>query len=79
MITDFSLDWLESRDKEKPFMLMLHHKAPHRRWEPDEKHATLYEDVDIPEPVTFHDTMRTAARRPPKRSCGLTAILASWI
>ncbi|CAG7629081.1 N-acetylglucosamine-6-O-sulfatase [Paenibacillus solanacearum] len=55
LITDFSLDWLERRDKEKPFMLMLHHKAPHRRWEPDEKHATLYEDVDIPEPVTFHD------------------------
>jgi len=36
-------------------MLMCHHKAPHRPWVPDEKHAHMYEDVDIPEPPTFHD------------------------
>jgi arylsulfatase A-like enzyme len=34
---------------------MYHHKAPHRWWEPDDKHAELYEDVDIPEPETFWD------------------------
>lgn len=55
IITDFSLDWLEKRDKERPFMLMCHHKAPHRPWEPDEKHAHMYEDIDIPEPETFND------------------------
>ena len=55
IITDMSLDWMKGRDKEKPFMLMLHHKAPHRPWDPDEKHMHMYEDVDIPEPETFHD------------------------
>ncbi|PAV31180.1 sulfatase [Virgibacillus profundi] len=55
IITDYSLDWMENRDKDKPFMLMLHHKAPHRPWDPDEKHMHMYEDVDIPEPETFHD------------------------
>jgi len=55
LITDFSLDWLEKRDKDRPFMLMCHHKAPHRPWEPDEKHANMYEDIDIPEPETFND------------------------
>jgi len=55
LITDFSLDWLEKRDKDRPFMLMCHHKAPHRPWEPDEKHANMYEDIDIPEPKTFND------------------------
>ncbi|MCJ7843351.1 sulfatase [Lederbergia sp. NSJ-179] len=55
IITDLSLDWLKNRAKDKPFMLMCHHKAPHRPWEPDEKHARMYEDVDIPEPETFHD------------------------
>lgn len=55
IITDKSLDWLKNRDNEKPFMLMYHHKAPHRPWEPDEKHAHMYEDVDIPEPYSFHD------------------------
>lgn len=55
IITDISLDWLDKRDKDKPFMLMLHHKAPHRPWDPDEKHMHMYEDVDIPEPETFND------------------------
>ncbi|MFE5318278.1 sulfatase [Paenibacillus sp. NPDC056579] len=55
LITDLSLDWLCRRDKEQPFMLMCHHKAPHRPWVPDEKHAHLYDDIDIPEPETFHD------------------------
>ncbi|MEM7030319.1 MAG: sulfatase [Chloroflexota bacterium] len=55
IITDYSLDWLQNRDKDRPFMLMCHHKAPHRSWEPDEKHAHMYEDIDIPEPVTFND------------------------
>lgn len=55
IITDVSLDWLKNRNKEKPFMLMYHHKAPHRPWIPDEKHASMYEDVDIPEPYSFYD------------------------
>jgi arylsulfatase A-like enzyme len=55
LITDMSLDWLEQRDREKPFCLLLHHKAPHRHWEPDDKHATMYDDIDIPEPETFDD------------------------
>ena len=55
IVTDLSIDWMRDRDKSKPFMLMCHHKAPHRPWDPDEKHAHMYEDIDIPEPVTFHD------------------------
>ena len=35
IIADYSLDWLKRRDKNKPFFLMCHHKAPHRPWEPD--------------------------------------------
>ena len=44
IITDLSLDWLNARDTNRPFMLMYHHKAPHRAWEPDEKHAHMYEN-----------------------------------
>ncbi|WNQ13078.1 sulfatase [Paenibacillus aurantius] len=55
IITDKSIEWIDNRDKEKPFFLMCHHKAPHRPWIPDEKHAHLYEDIDIPEPETFND------------------------
>ena len=55
LITDKSLAWLSARDTNRPFLLMCHHKAPHRPWEPDEKHAHMYEDVDIPEPETLFD------------------------
>ncbi len=55
ILTDLSLDWMKGRHKDKPFMLMCHHKAPHRPWDPDKKHAHMYEDVHIPEPETFND------------------------
>ena len=62
LITDNALDWLQGRDRKRPFCLMVHHKAPHRPWEPDDKHASMYEDADIPEPETFHDDYTNRAR-----------------
>ncbi len=55
IITDDCLQWLDRRDTERPFCLLCHHKAPHRRWEPDDKHAHMYDDIDIPEPATLFD------------------------
>jgi arylsulfatase A-like enzyme len=55
IITDMCLEWLEGRDKTRPFCLLCHHKAPHRAWEPDEKHAHLYLNEQIPEPETLFD------------------------
>jgi len=67
IVTDLGLDWLENkRDKSKPFMLMLQHKAPHRRWNPNLKHLNLFDDVEIPEPDNLFDTYEgrgTAARK----------------
>ena len=61
-ITDYALDWLRHRDPARPFCLLCHHKAPHRRWEPDDKHATMYEGIDLPEPETFDDDYSNRAR-----------------
>ena len=55
IITDFSLEWLQNRDKDEPFFLMCHHKAPHRPWDSDEKHANMFEDGDVPMPDNFFD------------------------
>lgn len=56
IITDIALDWLaKQRDASKPFMLMIHHKAPHRNWMPAPKYAHWLEDVKIPEPPTLFD------------------------
>ena len=55
IITDFSLEWLQNRDRERPFFMMCHHKAPHRPWDSDEKHADMFEDGDVPMPDNFFD------------------------
>jgi arylsulfatase A-like enzyme len=55
VITDLSLDWLKKRDKEKPFLLFTHFKAPHRPWDPAPRFADLYKDEKIPEPPTLLD------------------------
>lgn len=56
VITDRTLEWLDGRDKQKPFMIMCHYKAPHRSWEYAERFDKLLEDVEIPEPVNLYDT-----------------------
>ena len=56
VITDLTLNWFrEKRDKEKPFLMMYLHKAPHRPWWPSpEKFAEFYEK-EFPEPETLFD------------------------
>ena len=61
LITDDCLDWLDQRDHDKPFALFCHHKAPHRTWEPDAKHFTMYDDLEIPYPDTFRDDLQGRA------------------
>lgn len=58
LITDLSIAWLERRDPTRPFFLCTHHKAPHREWTPAPRHTNLYEDIEIPYPVTFDDDYR---------------------
>ncbi|MEM7010419.1 MAG: sulfatase [Verrucomicrobiota bacterium] len=66
LITDKALTWLkDQRDPEKPFILMVQHKAPHRAWDPAPKYLTAFDDVEIPEPDTLFDDYEgrgTAAR-----------------
>ena len=59
--TDLALSFLDARPKNKPFFLMLHQKAPHRPWEPDEAHRAKWADRVIPEPETFDDDYATRA------------------
>ncbi len=56
IITDDALDWLEhGREPEKPFCLLIHHKAIHRNWMSDTCNLTLYEDRTFPLPDTYYD------------------------
>jgi arylsulfatase A-like enzyme len=55
LITDLATDWLEQRDRDRPFCLLVHHKAPHRSWEPDEAHDGLYREAELVPPASFDD------------------------
>jgi arylsulfatase A-like enzyme len=57
--TQLGIEFLETRPKDKPFFLMLHHKAPHRGWEPEPKHQAMFRDRVIPEPETLWDDYAT--------------------
>ncbi len=62
MLADKGIEWIENRNKEKPFMLMLQHKAPHREWMPALRHLSLYDDVTIPEPDNLFDDYNTRGK-----------------
>lgn len=55
LVTEFSLDWLDRRDPDRPFLLMTQHKAPHRNWAPHPRHFGKYKLGTIPEPTTLFD------------------------
>jgi len=56
IITDLTIGWLDSkRDKEKPFMMMYLHKAPHRPWWPSPEKFAQYSKKTFPEPETLFD------------------------
>ena len=59
VVTDLAIDFLKTRPAQKPFFLMLHHKAPHRPWEPDGAHGAQFADRWIPEAETLWDSYAT--------------------
>lgn len=64
VITEQAVDWLDNRrDKNRPFCLLVHHKAPHRSWMPDIRDLGSYDDKVFRLPENFYDGYegRTAA------------------
>jgi N-acetylglucosamine-6-sulfatase len=50
-VTDMAVDWLE-REHQKPFLLILGHKAPHTPFTPEKKYLHIYDRVKIKYPDT---------------------------
>ena len=55
IITDKTIDWLQQRKSDQPFMLMCQHKAPHRNWCPPPRYYHQYDDVIMPAPASLRD------------------------
>ncbi|MFZ6025491.1 MAG: sulfatase [Bacteroidota bacterium] len=55
VITNEAIDWLQhKREQNKPFLLLLHHKAPHRYFFPSPKNIEAFKDKTFPEPTTLY-------------------------
>jgi arylsulfatase A-like enzyme len=70
VVTKLAIENLKTRPKDKPFFMMMHHKAPHRPWDPNERLAKKWRAKTIPEPATLFDKYvgRTDAIREQKQS-----------
>jgi arylsulfatase A-like enzyme len=56
IVTNDSLAWLEKeRDPNRPFALLIHHKAPHRNFMPAIRHLQRYLGTDFPVPTNYFD------------------------
>lgn len=55
VITDKAIEWMNNRDKTRPFILFLHHKACHRDWLPELKYIREYENQTFALPENFWD------------------------
>ncbi|MEM6885041.1 MAG: sulfatase [Verrucomicrobiota bacterium] len=53
-VTDSALDWFKhKRNKEKPFFLKLHYKAPHASFKSAARYNKYLNDIEIPEPESL--------------------------
>lgn len=53
VVTDMALDWMKKQEEgDKPFLLMLGHKAPHSFYFPEKKYEKSFDHVRVPYPET---------------------------
>jgi len=62
IITEKGIEFLENTDPENPFFMMLHHKAPHRSWQPAIRHLDKFENKAFPVPGNLEDNYTGKSR-----------------
>lgn len=56
LLTNHSIDWLNKRDKNKPFFLYLSHKAVHSPLAPAKRHKGMYANLKYQLPPSYWQT-----------------------
>jgi N-acetylglucosamine-6-sulfatase len=56
LLTEHAIDWMDKRDKQKPFFLYLSHKAVHSPLAPAKRHKGMYKDLKYVKPSTYWQT-----------------------
>ena len=62
VIGDHALHFLRSAPRDTPFALLYQFKAPHRDWNPHPRFRHRFEDVEIPVPASFDETLDTRSQ-----------------
>jgi arylsulfatase A-like enzyme len=63
VLTDLTIDWLDKRDKNKPFFVYLSHKAVHAEFSPAKRDNGIYRDIKIQYPVSMFSTARANSKK----------------
>lgn len=63
LLTDMALDWLNKRDKKKPFFVYLSHKGVHAEFEPAKRHAGKYARLPIICPPSMYLTATDSSKQ----------------
>jgi len=53
-VTDLALDWIAARDRARPFMIIVGHKAPHTPVLVEPRYAHLFDNVSVGLPTSFN-------------------------
>ena len=64
LLTDYAIDFIENRDKKKPFFVYLSHKAVHAEFYPAERHDDMYEDAELEIPASMNYTEQNYEGKP---------------
>src|SRR5690606_24985002 len=56
LLTEHAIDWLDKRNKKKPFFLYLSHKAVHSPVKPAKRHKGMYKNMHYSLPPTYYQT-----------------------
>jgi len=57
-LTDYAIDWLDTRESDKPFFMYVSHKAVHADFVPADRHRGRYDDAELPIRTPTVDEMK---------------------
>lgn len=80
VITDLTIDWLKNkREKDQPFFLMHHYKAPHDMFEFAPRYADYLEETYIPEPESLYEDAKHGSVATKGKNGELRSIIGSSV
>jgi N-acetylglucosamine-6-sulfatase len=63
LLTDHTIDWLNKRNKSKPFFIYLSHKGVHAEFQPARRHEGIYRDIPIICPPSMYLTATDSSQK----------------